>query len=542
MSFKDLGLSDALLSAAAAAGYSEPTPIQRDAIPYVLMGRDVLGRAQTGTGKTAAFALPMIDILAGGRSRARMPRALVLEPTRELAQQVAETFDTFGKNQKVSSALIIGGASMGPQEQALERGVDVLIATPGRLIDLFERGKIILTAANILVIDETDRMLDMGFIPDVEKIVGFLTARRQTLFFSATFPDEIRRLAEKFLSNPKEIVIQPRYLTADTIEDKITLVADRDKREALRQLIRGEDIANAIVFCNRKRDADVLFRSLKKHGFNVGVLHGDLAQETREKTLLAFRNNEITILVASDVAARGLDISGISHVFNFDVPFNAEDYVHRIGRTGRAGRAGRAFTLATREDGRLIEAIERLIKRQIPRLEMGGFEPSSGDDGEARRDGRGGRGRRGGHGRDRGRRRDHGGHSRHGGADQQSPIPAETMPPDAPAPDARHETPAQPSAPEPQPPQAQGQPDRQHHGQPRHDRPKRHGDRGPHHAHPARENRPPGHDDQGRRDHGQRNQSQRDHSQRDQEPRIQGLGDHTPAFLLRSTSRPRGED
>ena len=533
MNFADLGLSDDVLKAVADAGYSEPTPIQKEAIPYVLMGRDVLARAQTGTGKTAAFALPMVDILSGGRSRARMPRALILEPTRELAQQVAENFEIFGKHHKISCALIIGGASMAPQELALERGVDVLIATPGRLIDLFERGKIILTAIKVLVIDETDRMLDMGFIPDVERIVGFLTAARQTLFFSATFPDEIRRLAEKFLSNPKEITIKPSVMAAETVEDVVVFVPDRDKGAALRQIVRGEEIANAIIFCNRKKDADVLFRSLKKHGLNVGVLHGDLAQPVRERTLQAFRDNEITLLVASDVAARGLDVLGISHVFNYDVPFNAEDYVHRIGRTGRAGRAGRAFTLATPEDGKLIDAIERLIGRAVPRITIEGLGASEQSSAERAEGGRGGRGRGRPPGGREGRKsgptsRPRSTRSNAPGADSGTPAePAENTtarvaadvepirddsPIAAPgfAASGHHEA-AQPAA------RRDVRPDgrQDNRGERRREpRQEHHGERRP--SEQAENRRRPAGDDQG----------------------IVGLGDHTPAFLLRG-ARPR---
>ena len=370
ISFEELGLSNDILRAVADAGYTVPTPIQREAIPYVLMGRDVLGCAQTGTGKTAGFTLPMIEILAGGRARARMPRSLILEPTRELAAQVEENFAIYGKYHKLTTALLIGGTSFVEQERKLDRGVDVLIATPGRMIDLFERGKILLSDVKTLVIDEADRMLDMGFIPDVERIVGLLSPIRQTLFFSATMPPEIRRLADAFLINPKEISVTPPASPAEMVVQHLVAVPPREKRKALRNLIQSEDVSNAIVFCNRKRDVDVLFRSLKKYGFNVAALHGDLPQPVRTETLEKFREGEITLLVASDVAARGLDIAKVSHIFNFDVPMHAEDYVHRIGRTGRAGREGYSFTLATRADSRYVAAIERLIGRAIPRVEL----------------------------------------------------------------------------------------------------------------------------------------------------------------------------
>ncbi len=396
MSFKDLGLSSEVLQAVGDAGYTAPTPIQEQAIPYVLMGRDVLGCAQTGTGKTASFTLPMIDILAAGRARARMPRSLILEPTRELAAQVAEAFEVYGKHHKLEKALLIGGESFTDQERKLDRGVDVLIATPGRLIDLYERGKILLSDVKILVIDEADRMLDMGFIPDVERIVGLLSKIRQTLFFSATMPPEIRRLADAFLMNPKEITVAPPASPAATVTQGITVVSPDEKRDALRRLIRSEDVKNAIIFCNRKRDVDILHRSLKKYGFDAAALHGDMPQSKRTETLERFRNDEIRLLVASDVAARGLDIQGMSHVFNFDVPIHAEDYVHRIGRTGRAGREGRAFTLATPEDGRFVEAIQQLIGKPIPVVAIPGLEPQELSQEEAPQRGGRGRGRRGG--------------------------------------------------------------------------------------------------------------------------------------------------
>jgi superfamily II DNA/RNA helicase len=389
MSFEDLGLSPEVLKAVTDAGYTAPTPIQEQAIPYVLMGRDVLGCAQTGTGKTASFTLPMIEILAAGRARARMPRSLIIEPTRELAAQVADAFDVCGKYHKLEQALLIGGESFADQERKLDRGVDVLIATPGRLIDLYERGKILLSDVKILVIDEADRMLDMGFIPDVERIVGLLSKIRQTLFFSATMPPEIRRLADAFLMNPKEITVAPPASPATTVTQGLAIVGEMGKREALRRLIRNEDVKNAIIFCNRKRDVDVLFRSLTKHGFDAAALHGDMPQSKRTETLERFKNSEIRLLVASDVAARGLDVQGMSHVFNFDVPIHAEDYVHRIGRTGRAGREGRAFTLATPEDGRFVEAIQQLIGKPIPAIEIPGIETETFAEGEEAPRGRG---------------------------------------------------------------------------------------------------------------------------------------------------------
>jgi superfamily II DNA/RNA helicase len=385
--FAALGLSEPILRAVAEMGYVTPTPIQEQAIPIVLQGRDVLGVAQTGTGKTAGFTLPMLDILSGSRARARMPRSLILEPTRELALQVAENFIKYGKYLKLSHALIIGGESMTDQRDALMRGVDVLVATPGRLLDMFERGGLLLTDTRVLVIDEADRMLDMGFIPDVERIVGLLPATRQTLFFSATMAPEIRRLADAFLQNPKEISVARPASVGTTITQKLTLVAEHDKREALRRLVRSEDVQNALIFCNRKRDVDVLFRSLQRHGFSVGALHGDMAQPQRFATLERFKAGELRLLCCSDVAARGIDICGLSHVFNFDVPIHAEDYVHRIGRTGRAGREGRAFTLASPEDRRAVEAIEKLIGAPIQRIQIEGLDTVewAADDGRRRR-------------------------------------------------------------------------------------------------------------------------------------------------------------
>ena len=372
--FGPLGLSEPILRALHDKGYLNPTPIQAQAIPTVLMGRDVLGCAQTGTGKTAGFTLPLLDILSGSRSRARMPRSLILEPTRELALQVAENFVQYGKYLKLNHALLIGGESMSDQKDVLAKGVDVLIATPGRLIDLFERGGLLLTDVRVLVIDEADRMLDMGFIPDIERIVAMLPKTRQTLFFSATMAPEIRRLADAFLSNPKEITVSKPASVATTITAGLVLVNEHDKREALRRLIRSEDVQNALIFCNRKRDVDILLKSLLKHNFSAGALHGDLTQSVRFATLDKFKNNDLRLLVCSDVAARGIDIGGLSHVFNFDVPHHAEDYVHRIGRTGRAGKEGRAFTIATPEDRFAVEAVEKLIAAPIPRIEIPGLD------------------------------------------------------------------------------------------------------------------------------------------------------------------------
>ena len=369
MTFADLGLSDELLRAIDDSGYTVPTAIQASAIPSVLMMRDLIGIAQTGTGKTASFVLPMIDILAHGRSRARMPRSLILEPTRELAAQVAENFEKYGKYHKLSMALLIGGVSMGDQQAALEKGVDVLIATPGRLMDLFGRGKILLNGCSLLVIDEADRMLDMGFIPDIEEICTKLPANRQTLLFSATMPGPIKKLADKFLSNPKQIEVARPASANLQIEQRIVEVASsRAKKDALIDLLRAEDCTTAIVFSNRKTTVRELAQSLSRAGFKSGQIQGDMEQAERIRELDRFKNGEITVLVASDVAARGLDVKGVSHVFNYDVPWHPDDYVHRIGRTGRAGATGKAFTLATPEDAEAVANIEKLTSTKIERV------------------------------------------------------------------------------------------------------------------------------------------------------------------------------
>jgi superfamily II DNA/RNA helicase len=501
MSFESLGLSAPVLQAVSEKGYTTPTPIQEKAIPIVLMGRDVLGCAQTGTGKTASFVLPMIDTLAQGRGKARMPRSLILEPTRELAAQVAENFDMYGKYNKLTMALLIGGVSFEDQERALERGVDVLIATPGRLLDHFERGKVLLNDVKVLVIDEADRMLDMGFIPDVERIVSLLPPLRQTLFFSATMPPEIKRLADRFLSNPKEVTVAPPASTAENIVQGLAVVPEEDKREALRRLIRDQDIKNAIVFCNRKRDVAVLQGSLKKHGFNAGALHGDMSQPARMETLEKFKQGEIQILVASDVAARGLDIVDMSHVFNFDVPFSPEDYVHRIGRTGRAGKTGHSFTLASPDEGSLVEAIEKLIGVAIPRVEVPGMETMAFEPSDGRRRGRGrARGGRSGSGdRPRGPRRERESNGAEASAEAATPTPRASRQP-------REDRPAQAA----------------------HDH---------HRERPRREHR----SERPAREHAGERHHERDHERRPERRRERdeaapmGLGDHVPAFLARPT-------
>ncbi|GAA4258159.1 DEAD/DEAH box helicase [Azospirillum formosense] len=510
MLFSELGLGPDVLRAIEDKGYTQPTPIQEQAIPWVLQGRDVLGCAQTGTGKTASFTLPMISILASGRARARMPRSLILEPTRELAAQVADSFETYGKHHKLSMALLIGGETFTEQVKRLDRGVDVLIATPGRLIDLFERGNIMLNDIKVFVIDEADRMLDMGFIPDIERIVSKLPKLRQTLFFSATMPPEIRRLADAFLSNPKEVTVAPPASPSETVTQAMVLVHEEDKRKALRHLLRTEDVKNAFIFCNRKRDVAILQKSLESHGFNAGALHGDMVQSKRTETLEAFKKGEITLLVCSDVAARGLDVQGLSHVFNFDVPVSPEDYVHRIGRTGRAGRMGRAFTLASPLDGKQVSAIGRLIKREIPLIAIDGLESAEFlSEDEARR------------GRSRGR-----------GKDKERGDRA----PRAERPEREERAPRE---------ERQAREERQ----PREERPSRD-------ERPVREDRQPREERQPREDRQPRESLAAAESRR-QEPRrdrdrdrrrrrdededdtpVIGFGDHMPAFMLRSARRP----
>jgi superfamily II DNA/RNA helicase len=406
--FSDLALDPRVLQAVSEAGYETPTPIQAQAIPPALLGQDVLGIAQTGTGKTASFVLPMITLLGQGRARARMPRSLVLAPTRELAAQVAENFDTYAKHTKLTKALLIGGVSFGEQDKLIDRGVDVLIATPGRLLDHFERGKLMLNGVQIMVVDEADRMLDMGFIPDIERIFQLTPKTRQTLFFSATMAPEIERITKTFLNSPAKIEVARQATASLTITQALIQVTptrkDRsfaDKRAVLRALIKaeGEACTNAIVFCNRKMDVDVVAKSLKAHGFNASPIHGDLDQSVRTKTLDGFRDGTVHLLIASDVAARGLDIPAVSHVFNFDVPSHPEDYIHRIGRTGRAGRLGKAYTISVPSDEKYIKAIESLVKMEIPRGTLpDGFTPGE-DDGrpdarpERPREERGPRGR-----------------------------------------------------------------------------------------------------------------------------------------------------
>jgi superfamily II DNA/RNA helicase len=501
MSFSHLGLSPKVLSAVTAAGFENPTPIQNQAIPHAVAGRDVLGIAQTGTGKTASFVLPMLTRLERGRARARMPRSLILEPTRELAAQVAEHFETLGKNHKLTVALLIGGVSYEDQDRKLDRGADVVIATPGRLLDHFERGKLLLNGIEILVVDEADRMLDMGFIPDIERICKLLPFTRQTLFFSATMPPEIQRLADKFLQHPECVEVAPRATAAATIVQRLKKAPDDPaaKREALRALMRAVDVKNAIIFCNRKKDVGILCRSLQRHGFSVGALHGDLDQRQRMATLDAFRNGQIAFLAASDVAARGLDIPDVSHIFNYDVPVHPEDYIHRIGRTGRAGREGYAAMLVTPKDMKALKAIEKLLRQDIEWIDGAKITAEESEDAEARPNGRHRRG-------DRSRRNKNGQTAHHNQAD-------------------RHATQAS---------NARGDERRtehshrggQRHGEPRRDQHKQkhhHGERKPTHGPQAAAS-------------AERPMPARAAAKAQPQPprpKQQGMGDHVPAFMMR---------
>ncbi len=510
MSFESLGLSPKVLAAVEASGYTEPTPIQAQAIPHALARRDIIGIAQTGTGKTAGFVLPMLTLLEQGRARARMPRTLILEPTRELAAQVEENFGRYGRNHKLTVALIIGGVSFDDQLKKLDRGADILIATPGRLLDLFERGKILMSGVEILVIDEADRMLDMGFIPDIERICKLLPVNRQTLFFSATMPPEIKRLADQFLHDPVRVEASKPATAATTISQYIVPSGREpvDKRAVLRALIKGADnFKNAIIFCNRKRDVATLHRSLSKHGFSVGALHGDMDQRARTATLDDFRKDRITLLVASDVAARGLDIPAVSHIFNFDVPTHAEDYIHRIGRTGRAGLTGTSITIATSLDRKYVAGIERLIGEAIPPLvvEAGAERAAAFHKGRAEREHgepesghehreRGARGR--------GERRARRGERPEAAAQPQDPVTQTDVPAAAP------------------------------------ERPQRD------HARAEHRSRGEGQRDH-RRGHGEERKPRRDDHRRgrqrddaDDAAPVIGLGDHVPAFLLRPVKVP----
>jgi superfamily II DNA/RNA helicase len=502
MSFSNLGLSPNVVSAVEAAGFETPTPIQANAIPIAVTGRDVLGIAQTGTGKTASFVLPMLTRLERGRARARMPRTLILEPTRELAAQVAEAFELLGKNHKLTVALLIGGVSYDEQDKKLDRGADVVIATPGRLLDHRERGKLLLNGIEILVVDEADRMLDMGFIPDIERVCKMLPFTRQTLFFSATMPPEIQRLADNFLHTPERIEVSPPATAASTIVQRLKKTSDAPaaKRQALRELMQEVDVKNAIIFCNRKKDVGVVYRSLHRHKFNVGALHGDMDQRQRMATLEAFRNGEIAFLVASDVAARGLDIPNVSHIFNYDVPVHPEDYVHRIGRTGRAGREGYAAMLVTPKDYKALKAIEAMLKEEITWLD-GAIAPEEVAEAEAADRGNGrGRSRRGGQRTGRSR-------------SEAKEAPASTSEPQN---AAEGET-AEPKRAD----------DRRNDG--------RRGKRG---QGKRAEGQQSAAQDRGKRNDAPRGKTQGGKSQGKTQGRTQGMGDHVPAFMMRPVRVP----
>jgi superfamily II DNA/RNA helicase len=511
--FSDLKLDPRVLKAVEEAGYTTPTPIQAGAIPHALEGKDVLGIAQTGTGKTASFTLPMITLLSKGRARARMPRSLVLCPTRELAAQVAENFDIYAKHTRLTKALLIGGVSFKEQDALIDKGVDVLIATPGRLLDHFERGKLLLTGVQIMVVDEADRMLDMGFIPDIERIFQLTPFTRQTMFYSATMAPEIERITNTFLHSPARIEVARQATASETIEQRLIEfrpsrrdreTAAKEKRAMLRAAIdaEGEALKNAIIFCNRKSEVDVVAKSLKKYGYDAAPIHGDLDQSQRMRTLDGFRDGSLKLLIASDVAARGLDIPAVSHVINFDVPSHCEDYVHRIGRTGRAGRKGVAITLAVPADDKYLAAIEGLIKTTIPRV-VPPIAIESGDDAADPARERGGRGERA----DRGERRGRRGERRDGSA------PAG----DRPAP--HEDEPAPRAAAEPQAAEASARDATRR----RDDAPR---DEGRH--------------DEGRRERGGDRRRGRDGDRRDEAP-VVGLGDHVPDFLMRGFKLPAGD-
>ncbi len=517
--FAELGLSAKVQAAIAVVGYTQPTPIQVQAIPVAVTGRDVLGIAQTGTGKTAGFVLPMLARLESGRARARMPRSLILAPTRELAAQVAQSFERYGINHKLSVALLIGGVSFDDQLRKLDRGVDVLIATPGRMLDHFQRGKLLLTGVEILVIDEADRMLDMGFIPDIERICKLLPTRRQTLFFSATMPPEIQRLVNTFLKDPVRVEVARPATAAGTITQLFCYcptTEDWEKREVLRRLIRSERVKNAIIFCNRKRDVAILLKSLQKHGFNAGALHGDMDQMSRTATLDAFREGRITLLAASDVAARGLDIPDVSHIFNFDVPWQSDDYVHRIGRTGRAGKEGRSLTLVTPDDFKQLKDIEKMLGAPVAWV---GDAPREEDIAAAARGRR--RGANGGHVRGRGRTARNGSAERNGGAMRAFPRPEGSAGRAFEAREPRREP--RPAPQPPRRPEKRARPERSPRGGPLADEASR----------PREARGGEGH----REGADQRRGSRRPEAQRrERAPAVVGLGDHVPAFLR---ARPR---
>ncbi|MBS1155903.1 MAG: helicase [Proteobacteria bacterium] len=382
MSFADLGLAPEVLKAVADQGYENPTPIQAKAIPVVLAGRDVLGAAQTGTGKTAAFTLPILTKLApmasNSVSPARHPvRALILTPTRELADQVSASVTTYGKQLALRSTMVFGGVNMEEQSKILRGGVEIVVATPGRLLDHVQQKTISLGQVEILVLDEADRMLDMGFIPDIRRILDLLTNRKQTLMFSATFSPEIKKLAAEFLNNPETIEVARQNATNEMVKQELHPVESHRKQKLLAHLIRTHGMTQVIAFCRTKQGADQLARDLKRERFSVEAIHGDRLQSARMETLAAFKDGKVQVLVATDVAARGLDINDLPYVVNYDLPHNAEDYVHRIGRTGRAGASGVAISFVTPEDDKYFEAIKKLIKKDLQLVPVPGFSPGT---------------------------------------------------------------------------------------------------------------------------------------------------------------------
>lgn len=377
MSFTSLGLSAPILKAVANKGYETPSAIQAQAIPAVLEGKDVMAAAQTGTGKTAGFTLPLLELLSRGNyAQAKKVRALVLTPTRELAAQVAESVETYGKNLPLKSAVVFGGVGIGPQISKLGKGVDILVATPGRLLDLYNQRAVNFSQLEVLVLDEADRMLDMGFIHDIKKILKVLPAKRQNLMFSATFSDDIRQLAKGLVNNPVEISVTPRNATAKTVEQYIYPVDQKQKTAALIHLIKQNEWTQVLVFSRTKHGANRIAKNLEAKGLTAAAIHGNKSQGARTKALANFKSGEVRVLVATDIAARGIDIDQLPNVVNFDLPNVPEDYVHRIGRTGRAGANGQAVSLVSSDENKLLRDIERLIKQNIPRKEVEGFVPT----------------------------------------------------------------------------------------------------------------------------------------------------------------------
>ncbi len=370
MKFTDLAIIQPILDALAHEGYTQPTPIQAQAIPLILAGNDLLGCAQTGTGKTAAFAIPMLQLLSKPNATLyngqRPIRALILTPTRELAIQIQESFNSYGSKIRLKNLVIFGGVNQNPQVDALRRGVDILVATPGRLLDLIQQGYIHLQHIEIFVLDEADRMLDMGFVHDVKKIITKIPSKRQTLFFSATMPQEIQLLANSILHNPQKVEVAPVSSTADTIQQSLYYVEKENKRALLQYILKDETIITCLVFTRTKHGADKVVKDLTKHGIKAEAIHGNKSQNARQNALTNFKNRTTRILVATDIAARGIDVDELSHVINYDLPDIPETYVHRIGRTGRAGLSGTSFSFCEMEETSALRDIQKLIGKEIP--------------------------------------------------------------------------------------------------------------------------------------------------------------------------------